>query len=349
MPVRIAVDAMGGDHAPREIVRGCVEAARHLKGIDELVLFGDEPTLHAELAAYKPKEPKGISAAKITVVHTTQVITMEDSPTQAVRAKPDASMNRAIKSVREEQADALVSAGNTGALVAASIFGLRRIPGLKRPALGAVIPTLDYKRPLLILDVGATPDCTEVELEQFAIMGHVYSHVILHQATPSIGLLSIGTEETKGNEVTRKTFEVLSRLSSISFAGNVEGHSVFNGEIDVVVCDGFVGNVMLKTIESVARTIGHWMRHEIKRSIFRMFGALFLSGAIYSMKKKMNPDLYGGAPLLGVNGIVIKAHGHSKKNAIFHAIRVAAEAVAARMTEQIAAHLDKLRSVNEPG
>jgi len=343
MPIRIAVDAMGGDHAPREIVRGCVEAARHLSTVDELILFGDETVLRTELAAYK-----ATMTPKIAIVHTTQVITMEDTPTQAVRTKTDSSMNRAIKAVRCDEADAIVSAGNTGALVASSIFGLRRIPGVKRPALAAVVPTLNDKRPLLALDVGATPDCTEVELEQFAVMGSVYSRVILRQESPAVGLLSIGTEESKGNEVTRKTFDVLSELNDINFIGNVEGHAVFSGTIDVIVCDGFVGNVMLKTMESVARTIGFWMKQEFKRTLVRKLGALLLKGAFLFMKKKMNPDLYGGAPLLGINGIVIKAHGSSKRHAIYHAIRVAAEAVNARMTEQLSAHLNTLRTAAAP-
>ena len=327
---------MGGDKAPRQIVRGCVDAAHGLDTVDAIIMVGDEAAIATELKLYK-----ALNTPKLSVVHTTQVIGMDEHPAQAIRAKKDSSMNRGIELLKEGKADAFVSAGNTGALVASAVLGLRRIPGVKRPALGTVFPTLNFRRPLFILDVGATPDCTEVELEQFAIMGSIYSNTILRQEKPHVGLLSIGTEDFKGNDITKKTFEVLSKLDSIEFKGNVEGHDLFEGHTDVVVTDGFVGNVVLKTTESVARTIGHWMKHEFTCGPIRMLGALCLSGAMLSMKKKMDPELYGGAPLLGINGTVIKTHGSSKKKAIYHAIRVGAEAVNARINAQIAENLKK--------
>lgn len=334
--MRIAVDAMGGDFAPREAVRGAVDAARGLTGVDAVILVGDEAAIRAELVAYKaPDTPK------LSILHASQVIAMDESPAQAVRTKRDSSINRGIDLVKEGKADAFVSAGSTGAMVAASIFGLRRLPGVKRPAIGTVFPTMG--RPVLLLDAGANTDCEETELEQFAVMGSLYSRAILHQKEPVVGLLSIGGEDLKGNDVTKRTLERLRQSKEITFRGNVEGHDLFEGHTDVVVCDGFVGNVVLKTTESVARTITQWMKHEFTRNPLRILGALCLSGAIRSMKKRMDPELYGGAPLLGVNGTVIITHGASTRKAIYHAIRVGAEAVEARINEKISEHLRSLR------
>lgn len=337
--MRIAVDAMGGDNAPREIVRGAVDAVLGLPGVDSIVLVGDEPTIKAELAAYTDA-----ILPKLEIIHTTEVIEMGEHPVQAVRTKKDSSINRGIALVKDGQADAFVSAGSTGAMVAASIFGLRRIAGVKRPAIATVLPTRVPKRPLLLLDAGANTDCTEVELRQFAIMGNIYSSAILHQENPVVGLLSIGGEDLKGNDVTKRTLEVLRTEKCLNFHGNVEGHDLFVGQTDVVVCDGFVGNVVLKTTESVARAIAHWMKSEFTRNPLRIIGALCLSGAIRFMKRRMDPELYGGAPLLGVNGTVIITHGASTKKAIYHAIRVGAESVNARVNEKIAFNLGTLDS-----
>ena len=331
--MRIAVDAMGGDFAPREIVKGAVEASRKLSGDLDIVLVGDESAIRAELAA-NHAEPSG----RLRIVHTTQVIAMGEPPAQAVRLKRDSSIYRGMELVKNGEADAFLSAGSTGAMVAAAIFVLRRIPGVKRPAIGTVLPTIG--RPVLLIDAGANTDCDEVELEQFALMGSLYSQAILGQSSPSVGLLSIGEEDLKGNGVTKKTFERLRCNSAIAFRGNVEGHDVFEGDTDVIVCDGFVGNVLLKTVESAARTIAHWMKLEFKANPLRLFGAICLSGALRSMKKRLDPDIYGGAPLLGVNGTVIITHGSSSHKAIFHAIRVSAEAartrVYARISDQLA-------------
>ncbi len=335
--MRIAVDAMGGDYAPREIVRGAVDAVRGLDELTSVILVGDESAIRAELAAYK-----GGDHSKLEVVHTTQTIAMDESPAQAVRTKRDSSINRGIGLVKDGKADAFVSAGNTGAMVAASIFGLRRLPGVKRPAIGTVLPTLG--NPVLLLDAGANIDCGEEELEQFAVMGSLYSHAILHREKPLVGLLSIGGEELKGNEVTRRTGEKLRQNSNINFCGNVEGRDLFEGKTDVVVCDGFVGNVVLKTTESVSRTIVQWVKQEFTKGPLRRLGTLCLLGAIREMKKRMDPELYGGAPLLGVNGIVIITHGASSKKAVFHAIRVAAESVEARVNTRISEHLRNLRT-----
>lgn len=320
---RIAVDAMGGDHAPREIVRGAVDAARGLDPIDEIVLVGDEAAIRAEMAAY------GVEGElpKIRIVHTTEVIEMGEHPVHAVRSKPDSSINRGIALVKSKEVDAFVSAGSTGAMVASSLLNLRRIWGVKRPAIGTVLPSLG--KPYLLLDMGATVDCTPRELEQFAVMGSVYSRAILGQQAPSVGLLSIGTEEAKGDSLTKDAYELLKTNPNINFAGNVEGHDLFKGEMDVCVADGFVGNVVLKTIESESRAITAMLRQAFTKNLKRKVGALMLKGAFRELKQVMDPELYGGAPLLGVNGIVIITHGSSTKKAIFHAIRVAGECVAA--------------------
>lgn len=336
--MRIAVDAMGGDHAPREIVRGAVDAARGLDNVDEIVLVGDEAAIRAEMATY------GVQGdlPKIRIVHTTEVIKMGEHPVQAVRGKPDSSINRGIAMVKAKEVDAFVSAGSTGAMVAASLLGLKRIWGVKRPAIATVLPTLG--RPLLMLDAGATTDCTEVELQQFAKMGSLYSKAVLKQSNPVVGLMSIGGEDLKGNDITKRTLECLKADATLNFRGNVEGHDLFQGETDVVVCDGFVGNVILKTTESVSRTIVKWIKHEFKQTWLRIFGCLFLVGAFRALKKKLDPDMYGGAPLLGVNGTIIIAHGAASKKAIFHSIRVSSEAVEARINESISKELEKLEA-----
>ncbi|MGI5869627.1 MAG: phosphate acyltransferase PlsX [Kiritimatiellia bacterium] len=333
--MRIAVDAMGGDFAPREIVKGAVEASRKLPEDLVIILVGDETAILAELAANRAKPSE-----RIRIVHTTQVIAMGEPPAQAVRAKRDSSIYRGMELVKNGEADAFLSAGSTGAMVAAAIFVLRRIPGVKRPAIGTILPTLG--RPVLLIDAGANIDCDEIELEQFALMGSLYSQAILGQDTPAVGLLSIGEEELKGNDVTRKTFDRLRGNEKINFRGNVEGHDILKGETDVVVCDGFVGNVLLKTVESAARTITHWMKQEFKANPLRLLGTVCLSGALRSMKKRLDPNIYGGAPLLGVNGTVIITHGSSSHKAIFHAIRVSAEATRTHVHSKIS---DQLASI----
>lgn len=333
--MRIAIDAMGGDFAPREIVKGAVEAIRSLPQDLEITLVGDETAIRTELAA----NGEALSS-RLSIVHTTQVIGMNEPPAQAVRTKRDSSIYRAMELVKHGEADAFLSAGSTGAVVAAAIFALRRSPGVKRPAIGTVIPTMD--RPVLVLDAGANTDCDATELEQFAVMGSLYSQAILGQKNPVVGLLSIGNEDLKGNDVTKRTLERLRANTFLTFRGNVEGHDLFTGVTDVVVCDGFVGNVLLKTVESTAKAIGHWMKHEFTANPLRLLGALCLKGAIRTMKKRMDPELYGGAPLLGVNGTVIITHGASSHKAFYHAIRVAADSVRNNVTQKISEQLDAL-------
>jgi glycerol-3-phosphate acyltransferase PlsX len=331
--MRIAVDAMGGDHAPREVVAGAVEAARGLPSVTDIFLVGDEAMIKAELAKC------GEISSKIQVRHASQVVEMNEAPALAVRRKRDSSIGRAVDMVKDGEADAVMSAGNTGAAVAAATLKLRTLEGVDRPAIAAVMPT--RKAPLVLVDAGANLDCEPRLLRQFAVMGSVYSRVILGPEAPVVGLLSIGGEDSKGNEITKETFQLL-QSSHLNFRGNVEGHDLFEGKTDVAVCDGFIGNVVLKTSESTAQAFGHWMKEEFKKNWIRLLGCIMLRGALRSMKARLDPEMYGGAPLLGVNGVCIITHGSSSKRAIFHAIRVAGESVHHHLNEEIVKEIEKL-------
>jgi len=330
--MRIAVDAMGGDYAPREVVAGAVEAARGLETVTDIYLVGDETAIKAELVKC------GSIPEKIHIRHASEVVGMDEAPAQAVRRKRDSSIGRAVDMVKDGEADAVMSAGNTGAVVAAATLKLRTLDGVDRPAIAAVMPTCG--NPLVLVDAGANLDCEPRLLRQFAAMGSVYSRVILGAANPVVGLLSIGGEDIKGNEITKETFRLLHN-SPLNFCGNVEGHDLFEGNTDVAVCDGFVGNVVLKTSESTAHAFGHWMKQEFKKNWIRMLGCLFLRGALHAMKSRLDPEMYGGAPLLGVNGVCIITHGSSSKRAIYHAIRVAGESVHHHLNQEISTQIKK--------
>ena len=330
--MRIAIDAMGGDFAPREVVAGAVQAAS-LANITALILVGDEAAIRAELAVC------GGDQGKIEIRHASEVVGMGESPAQAVRRKKDSSIGRAVELVRDGLADAVMSAGNTGAAVAASALKLRTLPGVDRPAIATVMPT--HKMPVVLLDAGANTDCSPKQLTQFAVMGSAYSHRIIGQQNPVVGLLSIGGEESKGNDVTKKTYAALQH-SDLNFRGNVEGRDLFEGDVDVVVCDGFVGNIVLKTSESAATAFTRWLKRELTANPIRKAACLLLKGAFRALKKQLDPEMYGGAPLLGVNGVCIIAHGGSSRHAIFHAIRVAAEAVQCHVNDDIVRGVAKL-------
>ncbi|MBL7115575.1 MAG: phosphate acyltransferase PlsX [Kiritimatiellae bacterium] len=331
--MRIAVDAMGGDHAPREIVKGAVKAARGLKGVSRIILVGDEQAIRKELALH------GAIPDLIEVMHASDVVAMDEAPAQAVRRKKDSSIGRAVDLVKAGEADAVVSAGNTGAVVVAATLKLRTLAHIERPAIATIMPTAN--RRAVLVDAGANTDCTPKMLTQFAVMGSVYARVILGQKSPIVGLLSIGGEASKGNEITKETFRMLSD-SPLNFCGNVEGHDLFEGHTDVVVCDGFVGNVVLKTCESTAKAMAHWLKQEFTRTPWRTLGALMLKGAVRDMKKKTDPELQGGAPLLGAKGVCIITHGSSSYRAIYHAIRVAAESVHHHLNEVIVSEAEKM-------
>ena len=323
--IRIALDAMGGDNAPGEIVRGGVEAAIGLEDV-KVLLVGVKEQIDAELAKYPKEVAAATKKGTLEVIHAPDVAEMDESPVMAVRKKKDCSINVAMRLVKEGRADAFVSAGNSGAVATSAILNLGRIKGVQRPAIATILPTRIPRRPLLLLDAGANMDCHADWLVQFAIMGSVYSQGVLKRTKPLVGLLSIGTEDCKGNEMTKETFRLLKEVQGIDFRGNVEGHDVFQGQTDVVVCDGFVGNVVLKTSESLAHAVSYFLKRECFRGIFRVLGALLLKGAFKSLKNQLDPDIYGGAPLLGVPGAVIITHGSSSHKAIYYAVKAGVNA-----------------------
>jgi len=324
--MQIAIDAMGGDYAPREIVAGALQAASSLSGIDRIILVGDETAIKLECRS------SGQISSRIEIVHASESIGMEESPVNAVRHKKDSSINRAIDLIKSGKAQAMISAGNTGAVVVAATLKLRTLQGVERPAIATMMPTPD--KPFVLIDAGANTDCSPKLLVQFAAMGHVYAKEILAQPNPVIGLMSVGTEDSKGNEITKEAFRLLSS-SGLNFKGNIEGHDLFKGNIDVAVCDGFVGNVILKTSESVGHAVGTWIKHEFVSNPVRILGTLCLKGALNKMRRTMNPEMYGGAPLLGVNGVCIICHGASSGRAIFNAIRVARDSVHQQINDMI--------------
>ncbi|MFZ7104502.1 MAG: phosphate acyltransferase PlsX [Peptococcaceae bacterium] len=312
--MRIAVDVMGGDYAPQEIIRGAVEACKLYPYIKKIYLVGQQDRIRQLL-----KEKN----TKLEIINASEVITMDDHPGLAYRRKKDASVTVATKLVKNGEADAVVSAGSTGAQMVAALFGLGRIKGVERPAIGTVFPTPQGGK--LLLDAGANADCKVHNLVQFAVMGSVYAEKVLGINKPKVALVNIGSEKTKGNELTVKTYEELSGTAYINFVGNIEGREVLQGAADVMVCDGFVGNIILKTVEGTASTLGQLLTEEIKKNILAKVGAGLMFSALEGLKTRMDYSEYGGAPLLGVEGISIICHGSSKAKAIHNAIRVAYE------------------------
>jgi len=311
----IALDGMGGDHAPEVVVDGAILAAREL-GVG-ILLVGPEAELRSRLGG----QAEGLG---IEVVNATQVVEMDEHPANAVRQKPDSSMVVGVRQVREGKAQAFVSAGNTGAVMAAGLFELRRIRGVDRPALAGVFPT--RKGGTLVIDIGANADARPEYLAQFALMGSAYMQGVFGIERPKVGLLSNGEEETKGNALVQAAHPRL-RALPINFVGNVEGKEIPSGEVDVVVCDGFTGNVVLKLAEGLAGTITGLIREEISASVVSKLFAVGILPAFRRVRKRLDYAEYGGAPLLGLNGVCIVAHGRSTALAIKNAVRVAAQAV----------------------
>ncbi|MFC1568124.1 phosphate acyltransferase PlsX [Candidatus Margulisiibacteriota bacterium] len=322
--MKIALDAMGGDFAPVELVKGAVLATQQLPEV-EITLVGDPVRVNQELKKYKEQ-------GKLPVVAASEVISMDEHPAKAVKTKKDASINVAVSLVKEGKAAAIVSAGNTGALMAASLFKLGRIPGIERPAIATEFPLPAGK--VLLLDMGANADCKPKHLQQFAIMGSLYAKHTMHMDNPRVGLLNIGEEKEKGNELTREAWPLLKELP-INFIGNVESKEILQGKADVIVCDGFVGNLILKFGESLGVSVFQMLKSELSKGILNKIGLLFLLPALLKLRKKVTYDEYGGAPLLGINGIVFKAHGRSKAPAIKNAIRETVDAVKGDMASQL--------------
>src|SRR5277367_5518183 len=328
--VTIAVDAMGGDHAPKAEVDGSIRAAKAL-GV-KVILVGKEDVLRHELNRHP-----GWQSLPIEIRHASEQITMEDSAGKAVRAKKDSSIRVASRLVRNGEADCVVSAGNTGAVMATAKMVQGMLPGVDRPALASAFPTLKGT-PVVVVDVGANVDCSARMLAQFAVMGDIYSRVAFRKLKPRVGLLSIGEEEHKGNELTREVTPLLKALP-INFIGNVEGRDIFTGEIDVIVCDGFVGNVALKVGEGLVDMIYRMLRESLEATITRKIGYVLSRAAFQDFKKRLDYSEHGGAPLLGVKGVCIITHGRSNANAIKNAIRVATELTGGKINERIAAEL----------
>ncbi|MEF9475858.1 MAG: phosphate acyltransferase PlsX [Candidatus Mariimomonas ferrooxydans] len=323
--MKIALDAMGGDHAPAATVEGAIEAVNKSADLS-VILVGNETELIRALNG------KNYPPSSLSIKHASQSVEMDESPLKALRYKKDSSIKVALELAKSEEADAMVSAGNSGVVIAKALFTLGKLPGIDRPAIATVMPTL--KGLFVLIDAGANVDCKPGHLLQFAIMGESYAESIFDVDNPKIGLLGIGEEDVKGNELTKATFKLL-KDSGINFIGNIEGKNVFMGEADVVVCDGFVGNITLKISEGLAETIVKILKKEISQSAMGKIGHLFLKGALRSFKKRTDYSEYGGAPLLGVSKPCIISHGRSSSKAIKNAIALAEEFCKKRVLDVI--------------
>ncbi len=333
--MKIAVDAMGGDHAPRDVVEGVLEAVRaHPAGI---ILVGDEGQVRHELH----RSAHGASPDAIVLQHASQVIGMGESPATAVKAKRDSSLAVAARLVRDGRADAMVSMGNTGACMATALLTLGRLEGVQRPAIAVPIPHATGT--VTVIDAGANVDCRPSFLAQFAVMGEAYAELIHGIVRPRVGLLNVGEEEGKGNEVVQEAHELL-RGARINYVGNIEGRDVVNGRVDVVVCDGFTGNIVLKFAEGMADAIKQMIRDAYRRTgLLGALGAWLSRPAFKLLKDRLDPAFYGGAPLLGVNGTCIVGHGASSPRAIRNAIGVAHRIVELKVNQQIRDRIALLR------
>ena len=323
----IALDAMGGDHAPKAEVDGAVRAARSQEA--KVILVGQEDVVRRELSLHDDWRD-----LPIEIVHASERITMEDSAARAVRSKRDSSMRVASRLVRDGVAQGFVSAGNTGAVMATAKMVQGVVPGVERPALAGAFPTIVRGSPVVVLDVGANVDCSPRMLAQFAVMGEIYSRVILGRPSPRVGILSIGEEDHKGNEVTRSAAPLMRNLN-LNFIGNVEGRDVYSGTVDVVVCDGFIGNVALKVSEGLVDMVKHLLRESLEATISGKIGSLLAKTAFADFKKRLDVSEYGGGPLLGVRGVCIITHGRANGIAIKNSIRVAKEFAQGKVNQRI--------------
>lgn len=320
--MKLAIDAMGGDHAPKEIVLGAMDAIEAIKEL-EIILIGDN----------KKISPYLTNQTRINVLHTDEVITSEDEPVRAVRKKKNASLVLMAKEVKEGRADACISAGNTGALMAAGLFGVGRIPGIERPALSPTLPTIDGKG-FLLTDVGANVDAKAHHLLQYGIMGSIYTEKVRGIKNPTVGLMNVGTEDGKGNDLTKKAFALL-QDAPINFIGNVEARDLLNGAADIVVTDGFSGNIALKTIEGTAEAMFSMLKDTFMTSLKTKLAAGIVKKDLKGLKGKLDYSEYGGAGLFGLAAPVIKAHGSSNQRAIHSAIKQACHMVEFKVTETI--------------
>ena len=322
--MRIALDAMGGDDAPETAVAGAIRAARELPV--DVVMVGQRELLERTLSRY-PNPPRNLS-----IVHAPEVIGMGESPVASIRKKRDSSINIGVGLLKDQQVDAFVSAGNTGAVVSASALLVGLLPGIERPGIAILLPGI--KGDTLLIDVGANIDPRPLHLVQYALMGEAYMRCVLERPRPAVGLLNVGEEEGKGTEFTKETYGLLEQ-AGLNFVGNVEGHDIFSGELDVIVCDGFAGNVALKTSESLAHAISVLLKRSLAMSPITRLGAWLARDAFAQLRKRIDYAERGGAPLLGVDGVSIIAHGASSGKAMKNAIRVAYESVRHEMTRNM--------------
>ena len=332
MDVTIAIDAMGGDHGTRVTIPAAVKYLKQHPN-DTIVLVGLPDAIEAELRTIKTSiEPR------LRIQAASEVVGMDESPQLVLRSKKDSSMRVAINLVKNGEASACVSAGNTGALMATARYVLKMLPGIDRPAIASFLPT--YKGQVCMLDLGANVDCNAENLLQFALMGTALVYAIEHKNNPTIGLLNIGSEDIKGNEIVKQASELL-RQSDLNFYGNIEGNDIFKGVTDVVVCDGFVGNVALKTTEGLAQMLGGFLREEFNRNMFTKLAGLLATAVLTAFKRRVDPRRYNGASLLGLKGIVLKSHGSADAFAFFCAIERAAEEARGGMLHHISEHIEK--------
>ncbi|MDA8561814.1 phosphate acyltransferase PlsX [Gammaproteobacteria bacterium] len=338
--ITIAIDVMGGDHGPSVTVPAALQVLTKLSTFN-LILVGDESVIKKYL-----KLKKQTDMSRIIIRHATQLVLMDESPSNALRTKKDSSMRVAINLVKEKQADACVSAGNTGALMVTSRFVLKTLPGIDRPAIISSFPTLKNNKKMRMLDLGANVDSSPENLFQFAVMGSVLTSALDNIKSPKIGLLNIGEEDIKGNELVRDASQKLSSINFINYQGYIEGDQIYTGDIDVVVCDGFVGNVALKTSEGVAKLIGKLVKNAFTKNIFTRIAALITLPVIKSIVKRMDPDRYNGASLIGLRGIVIKSHGGAKINAFSNAIKEAVNQAEKNITSRISSEVERILNLS---
>lgn len=337
--ITVAIDVMGGDHGPHVTIPAAIKCLARNDNLN-IILVGPQDAVEAELKASHAK-----AGPRLRIRHASEVVAMDESPALALRNKKDSSMRVAIDLVKSGEADACVSAGNTGALMATARFVLKTLPGIDRPAIATFMPSL--KGPVLMLDLGANVDCTAEHLFQFALMGSMLASVVNHKERPSVGLLNIGEEEIKGNEVVKQAAELIRASHLINFRGNVEGDDIYKGTAEVVVCDGFVGNVSLKTAEGLAKMISTLLKQEFRRNLFTKIAGLIALPVMNAFKRQVDPRRFNGATLLGLRGVVVKSHGGADRFAFEHAIEAAAEEVQGNVLKRITDQMHQLNPMEQ--
>jgi glycerol-3-phosphate acyltransferase PlsX len=337
--ITVAIDVMGGDHGPHVTIPAAIKCLARDDTLN-IILVGSQDAIEAELKARHAKP-----GPRLRIRHASEVVAMDESPALALRNKKDSSMRVAIDLVKSGEADACVSAGNTGALMATARFVLKTLPGIDRPAIATFMPSL--KGPVLMLDLGANVDCTAEHLFQFALMGSMLAAVVNHKDRPTVGLLNIGEEEIKGNEVVKRAAELIRASHLINFYGNVEGDDIYKGTTEVVVCDGFVGNVSLKSAEGLAKMISTLLRQEFRRNLLTKLAGLIALPVMSAFKRQVDPRRFNGATLLGLRGVVVKSHGGADRFAFEHAVEAAVEEVQGNVLKRISDQLHQLNPVEQ--